>query len=480
MTTHNSAASPQALPGASGAPASERLPIITKLAFGVGDLGPAIVAGVRGFFLNAFLLEVAGLSPYLAAPLFLIIQIWDAVNDPIIGALTDRTNTRWGRRRPWLLFGAVPFGLAFFLTWLVPDIGQTAKFFYYLIIGILLDTSFTVINVPYTALTPELTADYDERTSLNSYRFSFSIVGGVVASALHPVIVGMFPNDVTRGYAVSAAVWSCFIIASALITFAFIREKPGLTASQPDEQLGFLEGVRIAFRNRAFVYATLVYLLSWLSLQFIQANLQLYVRYWAQLDEATQFPILILGIQLTAFVFLFIWSAVSRRIGKKGVYYVGVTLWIGVLIGLFFIPPGQFIWLLGLGVLAGAGVSLVYLVPWSLLPDVLELDELETGQRREGIFYGFFVFLQKLGLAAGLAISNLVLGVSGYINPHETEVTTQPEATLLVLRLFVSFIPAAVLAVSFLAMRRYPITRESHAAVRAELEQRRLAAKAGG
>ena len=296
MSTHNSAASPQALPGASGAPASERLPIITKLAFGVGDLGPAIVAGVRGFFLNAFLLEVAGLSPYLVAPLFLIIQIWDAVNDPIIGALTDRTNTRWGRRRPWLLFGAVPFGLAFFLTWLVPDIGQTAKFFYYLIIGVLLDTSFTVINVPYTALTPELTADYGERTSLNSYRFSFSIVGGVVASALHPVIVGMFPNDVTRGYAVSAAVWSCFIIASALLTFAFIREKPGLAAPQPDEQLGFVEGVRIAFRNRAFVYATLVYLLSWLSLQFIQANLQLYVRYWAQLDEATQFPILILGI----------------------------------------------------------------------------------------------------------------------------------------------------------------------------------------
>lgn len=458
-------------------PPSERLPLVTKLAFGVGDLGPAIVAGVRGFYLNAFLLEVAGLSPYLAAPLFLIIQVWDAVNDPIIGALTDRTNTRWGRRRPWLLFGAVPFGLAFFLTWLAPDVSQTAKFLYYLVIGLLLDTSFTVINVPYTALTPELTADYDERTSLNSFRFAFSIIGGVIASALHPVIVGQFPDSIARGYAVSAAIWSFFIIASALITFAFIREKPGVAEQQPEDNLGFIEGVRVAFSNRAFVYATLIYLLSWLSLQFIQVNLQLYVRYWADLDETTQFPFLILGIQLTAFVFLFVWSAVSRRLGKKNVYYLGVCIWIVILIALFFVPPRQFGWLLTLGILAGTGVSLVYLIPWSLLPDVIELDELETGRRREGVFYGFFVFLQKLGLAAGLAISNLILGLSGYISPEATSgVVTQPPSTLLVLRLFVSFIPAGVLASSFLVMRRYPITRESHAAVRAELEQRRLRA----
>ncbi len=146
---------------------SEKLSVGTKLAFGTGDLGAAIVATVQGFFLNAFLLDVAGMRPAAAGAIFLIVKIWDSINDPIIGAMTDRTNTRWGRRRPWLLFGAVPFGLAFFLHWLVPDVGATGKFIYYLVVALLLDTAFTAVNVPYTALTPELSTDYDERTSLN-------------------------------------------------------------------------------------------------------------------------------------------------------------------------------------------------------------------------------------------------------------------------------------------------------------------------
>ncbi len=154
---------------------SSKLSRATKLAYGVGDLGPAIVASVNGFFLNAFLLDVAGLRPGAVGIIFLIVKIWDSVNDPLIGSISDRTNTRWGRRRPWLLFGAIPFGLAFLLHWLVPPLGATGKFWYYLIVAILLDTGFTAVNVPYTALTAELTKDYDERTVLNTYRFSFSI-----------------------------------------------------------------------------------------------------------------------------------------------------------------------------------------------------------------------------------------------------------------------------------------------------------------
>src|SRR5512136_1175691 len=104
-------------------PPTEKLDRITKLAYGVGDLGPAIVAAINGFFLNAFLLDVAGLRPAAAGTIFLLVKVWDAVNDPIVGTLTDRTLTRWGRRRPWLLFGAIPFGLAFFMQYLVPPLG---------------------------------------------------------------------------------------------------------------------------------------------------------------------------------------------------------------------------------------------------------------------------------------------------------------------------------------------------------------------
>jgi len=449
---------------------SEKLSPLTKLAFGAGDLGPAIVTAVNGFFLNAFLLDVAHLGPALVGTIFLIVKIWDAVNDPIIGALSDRTKTRWGRRRPWLLFAAIPFGLAFFLTWIVPPLDDLGKFFYYLIVAIFLDTAFTAINVPYAALTPELTHDYDERTSLSSYRFSFSILGGVLAAFLHTVIVGMFP-DIYVGYAVSAAIWAFFIITPNFVTFAFTRETH-FREEQAVQGPGFLEGLRIAFNNRAFVYVTVIYLLSWLSIQFVQTNLLLFVKYWMGAEES--FGTLVLAVQVSAFVWLLIWSQVSQRIGKQRTYYIGMSIWILVALALFLLQPGQMTLLYVLAVLAGVGVSIGYLIPWSMVPDVVEQDELETGQRREGVFYGFFVFLQKLGISLGIAMSNYTLALAGYINQTSPEVVpVQPPAVLLALRVFVSLVPAVILLLSFYFVHAYPITRERHAEMRAELARRK-------
>ena len=450
-------------------PISEKLDRITKIAYGAGDLGPAIVAAINGFFLNAFLLDVAGLRPVYAGTIFLLIKIWDAVNDPIVGALTDRTSSRWGRRRPWLLFGAIPFGLAFFLQWVVPPLGEVGKFFYYLVVAVLLDSAYTAVNVPYAALTPELTHDYDERTSLSSYRFSFSILGGVLAAFFHSTIIGLFDSPYT-GYMVSAAIWSFFIIVPNFITFAFTKE----VHFQEERPVGpnFIEGLRITFRNKAFIYVILIYLLAWLSIQFVQNNLLLYVKYWIGAEE--QFGFLILAIQFSSFIFVLIWTKVSSRIGKQNVYYLGMSFWIVVAVLLFFIQPGQVTLLFILAIIAGAGVSIGYLIPWSMLPDVIELDELETGQRREGIYYGFFVFLQKLGLSLGLAISNYVLEIAGYINQIPGgPLPQQPQGALLALRAFVSLVPMVILLSSFIVVYKYPITRQKHTEIRAEIQKRK-------
>jgi GPH family glycoside/pentoside/hexuronide:cation symporter len=443
-------------------------------AYGVGDLGPAIVASINGFFLNAFLIEVAGLRPAYAAVIFLLVKIWDSVNDPIIGTLTDRTNTRWGRRRPWLLFGAVPFGLAFFLQWIVPDLSELGRFWYYLVVAVLLDTGFTAVNVPYAALTPELTQDYDERTTLNSYRFSFSILGGVFAAFFHTIIVSGYADRgaILTGYLISAGIWAAVIVASNVITFAFTRESAFETDAGP--QLGFRDGLRIAFANRPFVLVTVIYLLSWLAIQFVQNNLILYVNYWSGGTDVFQFLLLIL--QGMAFVFLLVWSRVSKRIGKKRVYYIGVSAWIAASVLLFLVPRGGYVWLFPIAVIAAVGVSVCYLIPWSMLPDVVDLDELRTGRRREGIFYGFFVFLQKLGISLGIAFSNLILDWTGYLKPAYPGaplVQDQPEAVLLALRSFVSIAPIFILIAGMLVVRRYPITRERHAEILRTLRSRR-------
>lgn len=453
---------------------SERLPVGTKLAYGVGDLGPAIVTGVNGFLLNAFLLDVVGLRPAMVGTIFLIAKIWDAINDPIIGALTDRTRTRWGRRRPWLLFSALPFAISFLMVWLVPGLSDGGKFWYYLIASILLDAGFTAVNVPYAAMTPELTRDYDERTSLSAYRLSFSIIGGVLAVFLHTIIAGSF-GDVRTGNAVGASVWAGIIVVSNLITFAFTRERhyaEEKAEAESAKHMSIFQGMRVAFSNRAFLLVTIIYLLSWLAIQFVQNNLLLYVKYW--IGAESSFGMLVMAVQFSAFIFLLLWARLSEKLGKKNIYYVGMAFWVVVEVLLFFLQPGQVNLLFVLAVLAGAGVSIGYLVPWSMVPDVIELDELKTGQRREGVFYGFFVLLQKLGISLGLALSNYILELAGYVNQVAGgPVPVQPPAVLLALRIFVSLAPAVILLLSFLAVRAYPITRESHAEMRMELERRK-------
>ncbi len=457
----------------SNKPKKAPLSRLTKLAFGIGDLGPAIVASINGFFLNAFLLEVAGVTPGNAAAIFLIVKIWDAINDPLIGTLTDRTNTRWGRRRPWLLFGALPFALAYFLQWLVPDVGQAGKFWYYLLVAFLLDTGFTAVNVPYTAMTPELSDDYDERTSLNAYRFSFSILGGTLAAFIHTVIIGSFTGEaVVQGFAISAGIWAVLIVISNVITFAFTRESH-FQGQQP-EGPGFFAGLKLAFQNRAFIFVTIIYLLSWLAIQFVQNNLFLYVKYWLKAED--QFQWLLLLLQFGSFIFVLMWARLSQRLGKQRVYYLGTAFWIVAGVLLFFVPAGETRWLYFIAPLASIGVSVCYLIPWSMLPDVVDLDELETGQRREGIFYGFFVFLQKLGISAGIAISNLILASTGYIKPEYAGAPiapVQPEAVLTALRVFVSLAPGVILLLSYVAVRLYPITRAKHADIQARLARGR-------
>jgi GPH family glycoside/pentoside/hexuronide:cation symporter len=454
---------------------TDKLSRKTKLAYGAGDLGAAIATAINGFFLLNFLINVAGLRPGVAGSIFLIVKIWDAVNDPIVGWLTDRTVSRMGRRRPWLLFAAIPFGLAFFLQWVVPPLSATGLFWYYLVVAILLDFAFTAVNVPYAAMTAELTQDYDERTRLSSVRMSFSIVGGVLAAFFHGIIVSLFPQDPKLGYAVSAAIWAVAIAGPCFITFFGTKEPDFAINAKPAAQgPGFLEGFRIALSNRAFILVTVIYMLSWLAIQFAQNNLQIFTKDWIRLDMQL-FSFLLLAIQFSSFIWVLIWAKVSERIGKQKVYYLGAGFFVLALMGLFFLQPGQVAGTFLLAAMAGIGISVGYLVPWSMVPDVIELDELETGQRREGVFYGFFVFLQKMGLALGLFVSGWALDLAGYINatPGQPD-PVQPASALLAMRVLIGPVSAAVLLLSFLAVRAYPITRARHAEIRAELARRKM------
>lgn len=426
-----------------------------------------------------FFTNVAGIPAGLAGSILMVGKIWDAVNDPFVGFLTDKTKSRrWGRRLPWLLYGAIPFGVFFFLQWIVPPFSVWGKFWYYVVIGLISQVFYTVVNLPYTAMTPELTQDYDERTSLNSFRFTFSI-GGSILSLILSIIVSSVISDRGQQYIVLAAV--CTVISVLALYWCVYGTRDRVLAFEAKriqleepQSLPFPEQIKIAFTNKPFLFVIGIYLCSWLGVQITASIIPFFVVNCMGLKDA-DVPKVMVAVQGTALVMLFFWSNLSKKVGKKVVYFLGMILWIIAAAGLYYLQPGQLTLMYIMAIMAGFGVSTAYLVPWSMIPDVIELDELQTGQRREGVFYGFMVLLQKFGLAFGLFLVGNALQAYGFKEAvaGQTTLPTQPESALLAIRLAVGPLPTVCLIAGLVLTYFYPITREMHAEIMMKLQQRR-------
>jgi GPH family glycoside/pentoside/hexuronide:cation symporter len=461
-----------------------------KLAYGAGDLGTSITTNLLSFFLLFFFTNVAGLDPALAGLVLLIGKIFDAVNDPIIGVLSDRTKSKMGRRLPWMIYSAIPFGLTFLAQWLVPSTDKMTLFWYYAVIGIIFNTFFTAVNLPYTALTPEITQDYNERTSLNTFRFTFSIGGSILSLIIAQIIFAFFKDPArqtgtcnTGGmqYIVLGAV--CALISTISIYWCVLGIKRRAISSDrhrlhnesldTHEELSFGEQLKIVFNNRPFLFVIGIYFCSWLALQITASIIPYFVVNWMKMQES-DFILVTIAVQGTALVMLSVWSAISKRFGKKAAYFMGSGIWIIAQAGLFFLQEGQVVLLYVLAIMAGAGVSTAYLIPWSMIPDVTDLDELETGQRREGIFYAFMVLLQKFGLAAGLFLLGLGLSWAQFKESVACQpLPVQPESALFAIRVAIGPLPTIALIIGLVLAYFYPITREVHTEILMRLSQKR-------
>ncbi|MHC5856216.1 MFS transporter [Nostoc sp.] len=462
---------------------SKKLDLKTKLAYGAGDLGPAITANISVFYLLFFFTNIAGIPAGLAGSILMISKIWDGVNDPLVGFLSDKTKSRrWGRRLPWMFYGAIPFGIFFFLQWIVPQFSANHSdniwplFWYYVIIGVISQSFYTVVNLPYTAMTPELTQDYDERTGLNSFRFTFSIGGSILSLILMKIVFSQIA-DPQQQVIVLAAIctvisivglyWCVFGVRDRIMAFESKRIQTEEPASLP-----FLEQLKIVFSNRPFLFVIGIYLFSWLGVQITASIIPYFVVNCMGLKQS-DVPTILIAVQGTALLMLFVWGALSKKLGKKVVYFLGMSLWIIAAAGLFFLQPGQIVLMYVMAVMAGFGVSTAYLIPWSMIPDVIELDELQTGQRREGIFYGFMVLLQKFGLAFGLFLVGNALQVAGFqASVAGSPSPIQPASALFAIRVAVGPIPTVCLILGLILTYFYPITREMHAEIMLKLKER--------
>ncbi|MGJ3254571.1 MAG: MFS transporter [Elainellaceae cyanobacterium] len=454
-----------------------KLDLRTKLTYGVGTIGTASTGSILAFFFMFFLTDVAGLPAALAGSILMIGQIGDAVSDPLIGMMSDNTRSRWGRRYPWIVVGAVPFGISFFLLWLIPASNTWTLFFYYVIIGVLFKTALTAVYLPYVSLIPELTQDYDDRTSLNSFRLMFSIGSSILSLVLVSEIFNRIDDPAQQHLVIGGIGAVLCIVPLYISTAGTYKRARALETNQPNPSAAsatsLFEQIRVAFSNRPFLLIIGIYLCSWMSAQMTAVIMKYFVVSWMGLSSGvfTQFA---LTVQGTALLMLFVWSAISRRLGKRAVYFMGMSLWIVAQAGLFFLQPGQVTLMFVMGVMAGFGVSTAYLVPWSMLPDVVELDELKTGRRREGVFYAFMVMLQKVGLAIAVFVVGQSLSMAGYVeSSSDVAIAAQPESALLIIRLAIGPIATLLLVLGLVMAYFYPITREVHAEILMKLQERR-------
>jgi GPH family glycoside/pentoside/hexuronide:cation symporter len=449
-------------------PRQERLSWRAKAAYAIGDLGNSVGPGtVIPFWYLYFLTDIAKLDPALAGLSLLIGKLWDAVNDPLVGILSDRTRTRWGRRRPYLLFGAIPYGVTFALLWIVPPIqNQFLLCLYFALMYMLFDTTFTLVSCPYVALTPELTLDHDERTSLVTYRMAVSIGGGLLAALLFGLVVfPMFPESDPLAFLTVGVVCGAIFIPPLLITFFGTRERAEFQVAQA---LNPLEGLRFVLRNRPWRYTLGMSLLSWMPVDIASALFPYFLIYWIGMRESDSNMVLF-AILLSALLFLPLVLWLAKRLEKKTAFIIATASWVAVQFSILLIPQGAEMLAYAVALAAGLGVSSAHVLPNAMSPDVLEVDELMSGGRQEGIYAGFNVFIRKLSTGLVLSIIGPALAWSGYV---EGAVQQNPRA-LATIRLLIVILPVMLLAASILVAWSYPITRQRHAEVQAELADRR-------
>ena len=451
----------------------QKLPWITKLLYGSGDLGFSLTTTLIGAYFAIFLTDVVGVSPSVAAAAFFIGRSWDYVNDPIIGHLSDRTRSRWGRRRPFLLFGALPFGLAFAMLWWRPGFQrQLFLAVYYAAAFLLFDTAATLVYMPYFSLTPELTSEYDQRTSITTYRMFFSILGSLIAFTIPLLMIGTFRPENARKVLTMGFLFGLVSAVPLFLTFLGTKERREFMAQ---EQPKLFESLRAAFKNPPFLMGMGIFLGTWISVDIAQAILLYFIKYCVLRENRSD---LIMGtIFVTAILALPLWNWVARRWNKRLAYIAGIAFWAVVQLVIITLGPSTpLAVLLGLCALAGIGVSAAHVLPWSILPDAIEWDEWQTGKRHEGMFYSIVTLTHKVAASIAIPLVLLLLDAFGY----QANVAVQQRRAELAIRMITGPIPALLLCLGILCAVFYPLSRERYERIVRELEVRRAAGEAAG
>lgn len=454
-----------------------------KFFYGLGDLSANIMFAAISFYLLYFFVNVGGLKAELASAVFLIAKFWDAVTDYLMGRISDKTHSKWGKRRVYMLFGAVPYGLAFLLLWLAPfgENAQVGKMIYYTLAYMLFNTTWTVVYIPYNAITANMTDNYDERTSLNGIRIALANVGIILGAALFALFADgqeslfyQWLGSARKAYLLSAGVFATISIIIMLLCAGNIKER--LDDTEQNDK-GFIATLKEFFKLPEFRNIMMCYLLSMVGFDIIMAVFMFFINDSLGFGGGAMSMAFVAIPLVCAIASSFVWVKLSEKFNKHKVYTFACVYMAFVLIFAIFVPAKTVWSTVLLCLFAGFGMSAIQILPYASVPDVVEVDEYVNGMRREGAYYGVTQFMYKVANGVSIALVSAVLGAFGYIESTDGSVIQQPDSALFAVRIVLGLLPGLIFLISIIFSHKANLSRERFAQIQAELDIRRAQAK---
>lgn len=441
-----------------------RLPFHFKLIYGLGDHSINVALVALTMIFPFYLTDVVEMRIGLAGLVPLVGRGVDAFSDVLMGRLSDRTRWAAGRRRPFLLIGALPFAISFAAIWAAPAIESTAlEFAYFVGVYSLISVSMTVVAIPYQALMPELTDSYDERTSLATFRSVLSLLGTLLVAVTFRPAVDSFGGD-APAWAFVGVLYALWILWPWLPIWWVTYERGPV---RDEALLGFRDYVRVLLANKNYQRLLAFFALGRIA---IDLPLALFLHFFTYvIGKPEYFPPMMFTFILGTVCAMPVWMRFARGRDKSRVYFYACCGWILTFVGLLVVQPGWPLWtMLVVSGLSGAGYAAADMMPWSMVADIADEDELASGERREGIYVGLFTFVRKLAGAAGVAIAFAVLDRVGF-----TPNVENPASVLHAIRWLTAGVPILFIVASIFAARRYSLGHAEHEAVIETLVRRR-------
>lgn len=479
-------------PSSGSAIISTKLPLMEKIGFGLGDTASNILYQAWNFFLMVFYTDVFGIPAKTASYMFLITRIWDMINDPVMGMIADRTNTRWGRFRPYLLWMAVPYGVLACAMFVTPDWSQKMKIFYAYTSYILATMAYTAVNIPYSSLMAVMTPDPHERTTLSQYRFFFAFVGGLLVTTFTLPLAKLFganPNhsgydpelgySQALGYQMTMGVFGAIAIVLLIITFATTRERV-----QPSkEQKQSLKQDLLDIRKNIPWVILFVASVFWLIYNMIRNGMIAY--YFDNVNgegenvlwtlplgsmslDFNQTTVFLTTTTLGMMAGVFVSTPLKKMFGRKTLLIFFMAASVALTAVFYFLPEKNYLLLVIMNFILAINTGAIPVFIFAMFADVTDYHEWKFGQRATGLVIAGIMFAIKLGVAVGGFLALRILGWYGY--DKELPITSE---VINGIKMLFSVIPAGFMLVAVIVLFAYPISEKMLTQIEVDLKERK-------